>query len=174
MAGGNRPEDRRGGKSRALCCGKDIGALYVVGKPRPRDVFELSGTKHRVVDDTVLVGIAAGGHGGVAGICDRRPNGAGAFYARALGIQVAKARAGPQQIFYILIDHRVAGKDNYFALCHFYGSFLVMDGRHGECPPHKTLLSHYNYSVSAADSQAKRQKMSQKTPRRLSRARKGI
>ena len=62
VASGNRPEHRRGGKSRPLCRGKDIGAFYIVGKPCPGYVFKLTGTEFRVVCHAVLVGIAAGRH----------------------------------------------------------------------------------------------------------------
>ena len=113
---GNGPENASGGKSRLFSCSENVGALDIVCKPSPGNVLGHAGHKDVIVGNTVLVGIATRGHRSVAGICNRGVDGAGALYHRALREKLCKSGAGVEEILDILINHCVAGENDYSAL----------------------------------------------------------
>ena len=100
----------------ALAAAKISGTFDDIGKPVPRNILELAGMELGVIGHTMLVGVSTRRHGGVAGIGDRGINGLDSLDTRALGIHLLEARAGLQQVQNVLIDHRVAGKNDYFAV----------------------------------------------------------
>ena len=114
MVGGDRPEGIAGDFSKPFGDGERVRHFNAFRPPIPRNGFQHARMEFEIVDDAMLVRIAAAHHADVGGIGDGRIDGAHPLDHGAVLEEFAEARVVLQKVLDVFPYHGVAGENNDF------------------------------------------------------------